>query len=208
MALRAAFKLRRPRPHARMAIRIGVDVGGTFTDFVCFDDEQGSLSILKIPSTPDDPSRAVAEGTQELAQAAGIDPADITLFVHGTTVATNTLLERRGADVALIGTEGFRDVLEIARQDRPSLYDYANQRAAPLAPRRFRFEAPERVLHTGEVRRALTRQAAADVLDRLEQSGLLDVAICLLHSYANPEHERLLGEWIAAEIPDARVSLS
>ena len=190
-----------------MSIKIAVDVGGTFVDFVCCD-EHNRLSLLKGSSTPDDPSRAVVEGVEEILERSGAEPSDVTLFVHGTTVATNTLLERKGATVALIGTEGFRDVLEIARQDRPSLYDYALHPPKPLAPRRLRFETPERIGHDGRVRRPLERDAVADLIERIAAGDVRDLAVCLLHSYANPVHERLLKEWIAEAVPDARISLS
>ncbi|PYV36707.1 MAG: 5-oxoprolinase, partial [Acidobacteria bacterium] len=173
-----------------MTVRVGVDVGGTFTDVVCFDEQNGKLALLKQPSTPKDPSEAVLAGTRRILAEIGVAPDAVSLFFHGTTVATNALLERKGCRVALLVTEGFRDVLQIMRQDRPRLYDYFVARPEPLVPRHLRFEASERMLWTGEVHRPL------------------DVAVCLLHSYANSTHEEQLRQWLEAAIPGVRVSLS
>ena len=191
-----------------MTLRIGVDVGGTFTDVVCFDEERGRLTLLKVPSTPKEPDRAVVAGALRILQENGLSPEIVSFFIHGTTIATNTLLEGKGARVALLVTEGFRDVLQIMRQDRPRLYDYFIQRPDPLVPRNLRFEIPERMLYTGEVRTALEEEATRSVLRKIEALGIADVAVCLLHSYANPQHENVLGAWIAQEIPGARISLS
>jgi N-methylhydantoinase A len=110
-----------------MSVRIGVDVGGTFTDIVCFDDERQALRLLKVPSTPVEPNRAVVDGALRILRESDLSPVAIQFFIHGTTVATNAILERKGAPVALLVTEGFRDVLYIMRQDRPRLYDYFQQ---------------------------------------------------------------------------------
>src|SRR5689334_12134234 len=107
-----------------MSVRIGVDVGGTFTDIVCFDEQKATLNLLKVPSTPAEPDRAVIDGTLRILGDIGLSPSSVRFFIHGTTVATNAILERKGARVALLVTEGFRDVLYIMRQDRPRLYDY------------------------------------------------------------------------------------
>ena len=191
-----------------MSIRIGVDVGGTFTDIVRFDQREGRLRLLKIPSTPGQPHQAVLEGTRQILSENGGRAEDVQFFIHGTTVATNTLLERKGARVALLVTEGFRDVLQIARQDRPLLYDYFVQRIDPLVPRNDRFEVPERVLYTGQVLKPLDPAGSRDVIRRIARENIPDIAVCLLHSYANPEHEHQLASWIAQEIPEARISLS
>ena len=191
-----------------MTIRIGVDVGGTFTDIVRFDEEEQQLRLLKIPSTPQEPHQAVLAGTRQILSRNGGRSQDVHFFIHGTTIATNTLLERKGVRVALLVTEGFRDVLQIARQDRPRLYDYFIQRIDPLVPRNDRFEVPERILYTGEVLRPLDRAGSLEVIRQVRRAGISDLVICLLHSYANPEHERLLATWIGQEIPQARLSLS
>lgn len=191
-----------------MSVRIGVDVGGTFTDIVCFDEEQSRLTLLKVPSTPKAPDRAVIDGALRILRESGLSAQSVSFFIHGTTIATNTLLEGKGARVALLVTEGFRDVLQIMRQDRPRLYDYFIQRPEPLVSRNLRFEIRERMLYTGEARTALAEEPTRATLRKIAGLGIEDVAVCLLHSYANPEHEHQLGSWIVEEIPGARVSLS
>ena len=128
-----------------------MDVGGTFTDLVLFDPVSNTLEYAKTASTPDNQARGVELGIRKLTQQRDVKPEEITFLAHGTTVATNALLERRGATCALLVTEGFRDVLHIGRQDRPKLYDWFARRPEPLVPRRRCFEIRERVLHTGEV---------------------------------------------------------
>ena len=191
-----------------MTYRLGVDVGGTFTDLVLFDELSGRLTLAKTPSTPTDPSVGVAQGVAKVAARAGIRPADIGAVVHGTTVATNALLERRGAACALIVTEGFRDVLHIGRQDRPKLYEFLTRRPEPLVPRHRRFEVRERMLPTGEVLAPLDDAQVLGVIEAIRRQGVGAVAVCLLHSYANPEHERRLGELLRRELPGVAVCLS
>ena len=191
-----------------MSVRIGVDVGGTFTDIVCFDEQEGDFRLLKVPSTPDRPSAAVIEGTRRVLSRFEVPAESVGFFIHGTTVATNTILERKGAEVALLVTAGFRDVPYIMRQDRPRLYDYFQQRPQPLIPRERRFEIPERMLYTGEVSQPLQEEPTRQLLRRLKKLEFRDIAVCLLHSYVNPSHERTLRDWIRQEIPEARVSLS
>ena len=191
-----------------MSVRIGVDVGGTFTDIVCFDEQEGDFRLLKVPSTPDRPSVAVVEGTRRVLSQFEIPAESVRFFIHGTTVATNTILERKGAEVALLVTAGFRDVPYIMRQDRPRLYDYFQQRPQPLIPRERRFEVPERMLYTGQVSLPLQEEPTRQLLRRLKGLEVRDIAVCLLHSYVNPSHERSLRDWIGQEIPEARVSLS
>ena len=191
-----------------MSVRIGVDVGGTFTDIVCFDEQEGDFRLLKVPSTPDRPSTAVVEGTRRVLSQFEVPAESVGFFIHGTTVATNTILERKGAEVALLVTAGFRDVPYIMRQDRPRLYDYFQQRPQPLIPRERRFEVPERMLYTGQVSRPLQEEPTRQLLRRLKELEIRDIAVCLLHSYVNPSHERALRDWIRQEIPEARVSLS
>ena len=159
---------------------LGVDVGGTFTDFVILRD--GEVSIAKRPSTPDDPGRAMIDGLAEF----GWFPREV---VHGSTVATNTLLTRTGAPTALITTMGFRDTLVIGRQARPDLYALHPQRHDPLVPRRLRFEVNERIAADGEVVTPLDLAELDAVLDRIERSGVRSVAICFLFSFINSEHE-------------------
>ena len=181
--------------------RIGIDTGGTFTDFIWVD-EAGQLRLHKEPSTPDDPSRAVLAGL-----AAGGAPAAADV-VHGSTVATNALLQRRGAPTALIATAGFADVLAIGRQDRPDLYALVPQKPPPLVPRAWRFEVRERVGADGQVVTPLDEASLAEVVERVAAAGVESVAVCLLFSFLRPEHEQRVGAAIRARLPGIHVSLS
>ncbi len=167
---------------------LGVDIGGTFTDFVLLRD--GRLTVHKLLSTPDDPARALLAGVAALGAPGAL--------VHGTTVATNALLERRGARVALITTAGFRDVLALGRGDRPSLYDLDAVRPEPLVPEELRLEAVERLDHTGAVLAPLDPAECARLAALVAALAVEAVAICLLHSYANPAHEQLLLDALGA----------
>ncbi len=162
---------------------LGVDVGGTFTDFLLWQD--GELSVYKRPSTPDDPSRGVLAGLDE----AGFSPDEV---VHGSTVATNAVLERKGAKTALITTKGFRDVLAIGRQTRPQLYDLEPRRPPPLIPATLRLEANERLDHHGQALQKLSRRDVDALLDRLVKGGVGSLAVCFLFSFLNPTHERMV----------------
>ena len=160
---------------------LGVDVGGTFTDFLLWED--GELSVYKRPSTPDDPSRGVLAGLDE----AGFSPDEV---VHGSTVATNAVLERKGAKTALITTKGFRDVLAIGRQTRPRLYDLEPKRPPPLIPDSLRFELNERLDHHGETLQKLSKRDVEQLLDKLVKRRIDSLAVCFLFSFLNPAHER------------------
>lgn len=164
---------------------IGIDTGGTFTDFVVMRD--GEIHVLKEPSTPDNPASAILSGIERL----GVSAREI---VHGSTVATNALLERRGAPTALVTTRGFEDVLEIGRQIRPSIYDLDVAKPPPLVGRDRRLGVPERIGPKGEVIEPLALEPAAEVVARLKEEGVEAVAVCLLHAYANPAHEQELVE--------------
>jgi N-methylhydantoinase A len=182
--------------------RVGIDVGGTFTDVVAWA-PGGPLRAAKVPSTPDHPASAVARGLAALGGAA----ATMTSLAHGTTVITNAIVERRGARVGLIATRGFRDVLEIARQNRSHLYrlDLA-AKPEPLVPRGLREEITERIGPDGAVRVPLALDEVPAIVERFRRAGVESVAVCLLHAYANPGHERALGAALARHF--ARVSLS
>jgi N-methylhydantoinase A len=139
---------------------IGVDVGGTFTDFFAFDDATGRVVLHKVSSTPANPARAIIDGLGDLSRRHGVDLAAMTRLSHGTTIATNALIQRRGGKVALVVTEGFRDLIEIGRQIRPRVFDLQADHPAPLVPRELRFEAPERVTADGAPLRALSPRSA------------------------------------------------
>jgi len=188
--------------------RIGFDVGGTFTDFTMLDEDSGSVHYFKVPSTPHDPSEAIGTGLSALIVRHGIDPAEVRHLGHGTTVATNMVIERKGAVTGLITTRGFRDTLEIGRQTRPHLYDYSIGRPTPLVPRELRMEVDERTLSDGTVEVRLDEEQVAEAARTLGRAGVGAVVICFLHSYRRPDHERRAGEIVRAILPDAYVSLS
>ena len=181
--------------------RLGVDVGGTFTDLVAL--VGGELVTAKVPSTPADQS----EGAMNAVDAAAIDAGDVAAFAHGMTVATNALLERRGARTALVTTEGFRDVLEIARQNRPSLYDLEADRPPALVPRDLRFTVRERMGPEGELE-PLDPGSVERAVAGLREADVEAVAVCLLFAFRHPEHERAVAEAVRAALPDVHVSLS
>jgi len=182
-------------------VRIGVDVGGTFTDLVVLVD--GELRVAKVPSTTADQS----EGVMAAIATTGVDPAEVGAVAHGTTVATNALLERRGARTALVTTDGFRDVIEIARQTRPSLYDLTRRPPEPLVPRGLRFTVRERVDPDGEAA-PLDEAGLAETLEQLRNADVESVAVCFLFSFLDPAHERRAGELLREALPGVRVSLS
>src|SRR6185312_8797407 len=203
--------LARPRSpgvnDASMRTRVGVDIGGTFTDLVILD-ETGRVLRTKVPSTPDDYSRGIAHGLEAAFADTGLDVSHIAQVMHGTTVATNALLEGKGARVALVTTSGFRDVLEIRRLRMPVLYDIRFRKPPALVPRQWRFEVPERIDSQGRIERALDETAAASVIDRILDARIDTVAICLINAYANGVHEARLREMIRARAPDVAVSIS
>ena len=189
-------------------IRVGIDTGGTFTDLVAFAPEGGTLAFHKVVSTPDDPARGIIRGIREIVARVGARAEEIELLVHGTTVATNAVLQRTGARVALITTAGFRDVLQIQRQDRPRLYDLRGRRARPLVPRALRYELRERVRFDGSVQTPLDRGQLDGLVDALRRERVEAVAVGLLHSYANPAHELEVGRVLAERLPETEVCLS
>ncbi|WP_137283738.1 hydantoinase/oxoprolinase family protein [Halorussus salinisoli] len=185
-------------------IRVGADVGGTFTDVVLLTEED-ELVTAKVPTT-DDQSEAVLEGVRKACEKADLRPRDVDAFSHAMTVTTNALLEESGARTALVTTEGFRDVLEIGRQDRPALYDLNAEKPDPLVPRRRRFEVAERATPEG-VERAPDEAAVRDLADEIRETDTESVAIALLHAYADPANEQAVAEILREEL-DASVSAS
>ena len=194
-------------------IFVGVDVGGTFTDFTLIEQRAGEgqakVAYHKVPSTPDAPAKAIVQGISELAECHCFAPGDIEYLGHGTTVGTNALIQRRGGPAGLLTTSGFRDVLEIARQTRPHLYDYSHRRAAPLVPRRWRLEVSERIRSDGSVLRPLNTEEVAEAGAIFERAGVRAVAISFLHAYRNPVHEREAAAILREVLPsEVSVSLS
>jgi N-methylhydantoinase A len=188
--------------------RIGIDVGGTFTDFTLLDEESGVPSYFKVPSTPSDPSEAIESGISQLIGSLCLKPSDLSHIGHGTTVATNLVIERKGARTALLTTRGFRDVLEIGRQTRPHLYNYAIHRPKPLVPRELRFEVTERVLSDGSVMTPLSESEVVEVARAMAAADVKSLVICFIHSYRRPDHERRARAIIREILPDAYISLS
>jgi len=189
------------------AIRIGADVGGTFTDVVAID-EAGCVWTCKVPSTPPNFELAVLDGLADLLQAADRSGAAVAEVAHGTTVATNAVLEHRGARTALITTRGFRDVLELRRIRAPQLYDLFFEKPPALVERALRFEIGERIAADGQVLLAPDQAELAAIAASLERAGVESVAICLLHAYAFPQHEQLIGDFLRRRLPHLQISLS
>jgi N-methylhydantoinase A len=185
---------------------VAADVGGTFTDIVATREQQAW--VTKVPSTPDDPGRAVVEGVEEICRQADAPISEVTLLLHGTTIATNAVLQRRGARTALLTTRGFRDVLEIARQARPRLFDLDASRPEPLIPRALRLELSERLDASGNEMRPVDRAEVEGAVRTLQQHGVESIAVCLLHSYVNPEHEQAVAHVVHSVWRDVPISLS
>jgi len=179
--------------------KVGIDVGGTFTDVVLIDEASGQMWSTKVPTTPADPSKGAAEGVARILKLSGLAGPDIDFIGHGTTIATNMLIEGKGARVALLTTKGFRDILEIrrgSRHDRADLYDLFFANPPSIVPRRFRREVHERVLYDGTVERALSLDEVRREMDILREQGIEAVAICFLNSQVNPAHEKRAAEAI------------
>ena len=186
---------RRVNSSTAQRVRVGVDTGGTFTDFVL--QTTAGWRVFKIASTPADPSTAITEGLRRIADLTGARLRDVKI-IHGTTVGTNALLERRGAKTALVTTAGFEDVLAIGRQARPSLYDLNATRPRPLVPSELRYGVGERVTASGEVLEELTGGAIQQLVKKLKRARVESIAVCLLFSFVRPRHERLLAEALSS----------
>jgi N-methylhydantoinase A/oxoprolinase/acetone carboxylase beta subunit len=191
--------------------RLGVDVGGTFTDLIYVDDEAGAVLVHKLPTTPDDPSRGTVQGIQELTAQAGETPAALDQVFHGTTIATNIVIEHNGARVGMITTEGYRDILHIARHKKPlnfSNYQDLPWQRYPIVRRRYRLTVPERVTRDGAVLVPLDEEKAREQVRALQEAGVEAVAVCFLFSFLNPEHEARVAEIVREEFPEAFLSVS
>ncbi len=186
-----------------MTWRMGVDSGGTFTDVCLFEDDSGRIEVWKVSSTPDDPSRGIAQGVEEGSARVGIAADDISYFGHGTTVGTNALIQHRGVKTGLITTDGFRDLLEIGRQKRPDLYDMQADKPAVLVARDLRLEIPERVRHDGSVETRLDETALREAVRVLRDAGVQAIAVCFLYGFVRPEHEAIAHRIIGEEFPAA-----
>jgi N-methylhydantoinase A len=186
--------------------RLGVDIGGTFTDVVL--EVGGDSHSTKVLTTYAAPENAIIDGMRQVCAKAGIAPSAITQIIHGTTLATNALIERRGAKTALITTEGFRDVIEMRTESRFEQYDLNLTLPEPLLPRHMRYTVPGRMDASGNELLPLTVADIEPVVEAIAVAGYESVAIGLLHSYLNPTHERLVRDVLAARLPDVMISLS
>jgi N-methylhydantoinase A len=188
--------------------RLGVDIGGTFTDFGLIDDVSGKVSVNKCLTTPHDPSKVIMKGTMALLDREGLSASQLDIIVQGTTLATNALIERKGARTGLITTQGFRDILEMRRETRYDLYDLFIELPELVVPRHLRLGVRERVDKDGKIITELDESQLIQVVDRLMKEGVESVAVCFLHSYANPINEIRAGEIIAKKAPSLSISLS
>jgi N-methylhydantoinase A len=187
-------------------LRIGVDIGGTFTDFALHDAKAASIAIHKRLTTPDDPARAVIDGVIALARQAGIALGDVVEIVHGTTLVTNAVIERRGARTGMLATAGFPDIMDMGFERRYDLFDLRIKYPPPLVPRSLRLEVDERVRFDGSIERPLDEAGVREAAARLKAAGVEAVAVCFLHAYANPAHERRAVEILAEAAPGLFVS--
>lgn len=191
-----------------MAYRLGIDTGGTFTDFALIDEVSGGTTLHKVPSTPWDPSEAIIAGITQLLHDSNISAGEIAYLGHGTTVSINAVLQRKLAQTALITTAGFRDVLELARQRRPDLWDLDVEKPAPLVPRQRCYEVEERLLSSGDALVPLDERRVRELATAFAEAGITAVAICFIHSYLNPTHENRAKEIVGEAYPGCAVCTS
>jgi N-methylhydantoinase A len=184
--------------------RVGIDIGGTFTDFVVLDEATGAVRLEKTPTTPADLWTGIRDGLER----AGVDLEHVSMLVHGTTIGLNCFLERKGTRTGLITTEGFRDVYEIGRVNREDMYDLFYRKPEPLVPREHRLEVRERLDASGTVLVPLHEEDVVRAAACLRADGISSIGVCLLHAYANPAHERRVGELLTEIYPEALVTLS
>ncbi|HLF89981.1 MAG TPA: hydantoinase/oxoprolinase family protein, partial [Anaerolineales bacterium] len=189
-------------------MRLGCDIGGTFTDFVLLDDTTGEIHVYKCLTTPGDPSDAVEEGVRALMERIPGLARKLEEVIHGTTLVINAIIERKGAQTGLLTTAGFRDVLELGREIRYAPYDVFAEFPRPLVPRHLRLEVNERVRADGSVLTPLDQDHARAVVRALSGLGVESVAVCLLNSFENPAHELALQQIIQEEMPSVSVSIS
>ena len=193
---------------AQQRFRVGVDIGGTFTDLILVDEDTGAFTVGKVLTTPADPSEAVETVLADALSRAGLRADEIKHLVHGTTLVTNAVIERKGARTALLTTQGFRDSIEIGRENRYELYDLMLENPKPLVPRHLRFDVPQRMLSDGSALRELDEAHVERLARELAACGVEAVAICFLHSFTNPADERAARDAVQRAAPNLRVSIS
>ena len=193
-----------------MGVRIAIDTGGTFTDVIAIDDASGAMTAIKTPSTPSDPSIGLLEGVRKALSGSDRSPDDLDMLLHGSTVATNAVLEHKFDGLGLLVTSGFRHMIEIARQSVPDGYGNSFFWVKPprLVPLHLVREVPGRIRYDGSEVEPVDPEATLTAVGELVDNGVRCIAVCLLHAYANPDHERRVGELIAERFPDVFVSLS
>ena len=201
-------KIRKQAVSRRARYALGVDIGGTFTDFALMNTASGEVHAAKVLTNYKDLTRAVLDGVRQLAAGIPGSPAAIERVIHGTTLATNALIQRKGGRTALLVTRGFRDVLELGRESRFDIYDINIELPAALVPRKLVFEIDERIDHTGKVAVPLALEQAELVIAELKKQGVDAIAVCLLHAFKSPQHERALAALIERELPRVPLSLS
>ncbi|MBW1960445.1 MAG: hydantoinase/oxoprolinase family protein [Deltaproteobacteria bacterium] len=190
------------------ALKLGIDVGGTFTDFVLLNVSDGKMEIGKNLTTPKDPSQGVISGCRKILEKARISFESLRTVIHGTTLVTNTLIERKGAPTGLITTKGFRDILETGNEIRYDLYDLQIEKPKPLVPRRYRIGISERINSSGEVLKSLDLDEVRKAAEYFQKHGITSIAVCLLHAYRNPVHEQQIIRLLNEEFPFFHVSIS
>jgi N-methylhydantoinase A len=191
----------------RDSFRVGVDIGGTFTDVIIVGTD-GSFRQIKVPSTPSQFEQAIVRGVSQLLRDTNLQPETLSTVIHGTTIATNALLEGRGTATALLTTQGFRDVLELGRLRYPALHDLSWEKPKSLVPRRYRLEVAERINAKGEIEQPLDLDQVADLVVKVRQQGIQSIAVCFINSYINPLHEKQVSEMLRSQAPDLHVSAS
>lgn len=191
-----------------MGYMIGVDVGGTFTDFTVFNTKDKSLFNYKQSSTPEDPSKSIVSGIKNILEKQNIDPSHVTYLAHGTTVATNALIEKKGARIGLLTTEGFKDLMEIGDQKRPSLYNLLKQKPQSLIPAGLKCGIEERISYNGQIKIPLNEEMLKEAISYLLEQGVEGIAVCTLFSFVNPVHEKRIKEIIGEIAPDLYTTIS
>ena len=189
-------------------VRLGVDIGGTFTDLVLLDEAAGTTLVVKVPSRPTDPAGALIAAAERSVEQAEVRPEQVTMLNHGSTIVTNAVLEGKLARTALVTTKGFRDVLEIGRHLRPDMYDLDQDKPVPIVPRDLRFEVDERMTPDGSPLVALAPESMDRVVEALAKAEVSAVAVSFLHAYANAEHEQAMLELLAEKLPGVAISVS
>jgi N-methylhydantoinase A/oxoprolinase/acetone carboxylase beta subunit len=187
---------------------LGVDIGGTFTDFVSIDPEDGTWRVGKRLTSDDDPARSFLAGVSEVLGEENLDLSSLRKLVHGTTLVTNLIIERRGVPTGLITTAGFRDAIELGREFRYDVYDLQLENPEPLVPRPLRLEVTERIGADGEIVHKLDLDELRARVAELQAAGVRSLAVCFMHAYKNPEHERAARDFIAANFPDLSYIIS